>query len=98
MGAKTSYVEIIISDTGIGISQDFIQNRLFKPFQTTKKKGLGIGLYQCKEIVTVHGGKIDVVSDENEGTSFKVLLPIQEDSNLKKTSNEVKYEDVVLFN
>lgn len=68
--------EIEIRDTGIGMTEDFIQNKLFKPFQTTKKKGLGIGLYQCREIMQAHGGKIRISSEVNKGTSFKLYLPI----------------------
>ena len=70
------FAEIEVSDTGTGISEEFIRNRLFKPFQTTKKKGLGVGLYQCKEIISAHNGTIEVFSKVNEGTSFKILLPV----------------------
>ena len=98
MVSTTSYVEIMISDTGMGIPQEFIQNRLFKPFQTTKKKGLGIGLYQCWEIVIAHGGKIEVESKENKGTCFIVLLPILDKCNLIQNNNHIKYENVVLLN
>ncbi|MCZ6678078.1 MAG: PEP-CTERM system histidine kinase PrsK [Candidatus Poribacteria bacterium] len=69
---------IEVSDTGHGISQDYIQNSLFKPFQTSKPKGLGIGLYQCKTIVEAHRGKIEVESTEGAGSQFRVLLPLKE--------------------
>ena len=72
---EMEFAEVEIADTGIGMSEDFIQNHLFKPFQTTKKKGLGIGLYQCKEIINAHGGVIEVNSKQNEGSSFRILLP-----------------------
>ena len=49
---------------------------LFKPFQTTKKQGMGIGLFHCKSIVEAHGGKIDVESAEGKGSTFRVLLPV----------------------
>ena len=58
------------------MSQEFVQQRLFKPFQSTKNKGLGIGLYQCKTIVEAHGGKIEVESDEDKGTTFRIALPL----------------------
>ena len=80
------FAEIEITDTGVGMSDEFIQNHLFKPFQTTKKKGLGIGLYQCKEIITAHGGTIEVKSREQEGSSFKILLPA---SNSKLSIKEI---------
>jgi signal transduction histidine kinase len=64
-----------VSDTGVGISADFIRERLFRPFATTKKKGIGLGLYTCREVVRIHGGSIEVTSVEGSGTTFKVILP-----------------------
>lgn len=66
-----------VADQGCGMSDDFIRNRLFKPFQTTKQKGFGVGLYQCRQIIEAHGGKIEVSSRVGEGTSFKVHLPTE---------------------
>ncbi|MEK6758812.1 MAG: XrtA/PEP-CTERM system histidine kinase PrsK [Deltaproteobacteria bacterium] len=68
-------VFLSISDNGCGMSDEFQRRSLFKPFQSTKKKGLGIGLYQCKQIVEAHGGRIDVVSSPGKGTVFTVCLP-----------------------
>ena len=70
----SAYFEV--SDHGCGMSEDFIRNRLFQPFQTTKEKGFGIGLYQCRQIIEAHGGRIEVSSKVGEGTSFKVHLPV----------------------
>jgi signal transduction histidine kinase len=64
-----------VADTGIGISKKFQKENLFRPFATTKEKGIGLGLYSCKEIVTTHNGRIEVVSEKNIGTTFKVVLP-----------------------
>jgi putative PEP-CTERM system histidine kinase len=64
-----------ITDRGCGMTEEFIRQRLFRPFQTTKPKGFGIGLYQCRNIVEAHGGRIEVESRPGEGTSFTVLLP-----------------------
>jgi putative PEP-CTERM system histidine kinase len=71
------WVQIEVADSGEGMSQEFIKRRLFRPFQTTKKKGLGIGLYQCREVVEAHGGQIEVTSIEQEGTVFTIRLPVQ---------------------
>ena len=64
-----------VSDQGCGMSEAFIRNRLFLPFQTTKPKGFGIGLYQCRQIVEAHGGHIEVSSKPGEGSTFRVCLP-----------------------
>lgn len=74
--AKDSLLCLAVSDSGVGISREFMKDKLFKPFQSTKKKGLGIGLYQSKEIVEAHGGRIEVESAEGKGTTFEVRLPI----------------------
>lgn len=64
-----------IKDRGCGMSEEFIRSRLFKPFETTKKKGFGIGLFQCRQLVDAHGGRIEVESAEGQGTTFTVILP-----------------------
>jgi signal transduction histidine kinase len=64
-----------VSDTGEGISRRFIEERLFRPFATTKKKGVGLGLYTCREVVVANGGSIAVESREGVGTTFTVVLP-----------------------
>jgi signal transduction histidine kinase len=56
------------------MSGEFIDKKLFKPFHTTKKNGLGIGLYQCKIIIESHSGKIKVNSKPGMGTDFIVYL------------------------
>ncbi len=72
---EDEYIVIEVKDNGPGMSQEFIKYKLFKPFQTTKKKGLGIGLYQCKIIITAHGGKIEAKSEEGRGAQFRIFLP-----------------------
>ena len=69
-------VVLKIGDEGPGMSAEFINAQLFRPFRTTKPKGLGIGLYQCKQIIEAHGGKIDVESVVGKGTIFTVRLPL----------------------
>lgn len=71
------YAQISISDTGCGMSQGFINEKLFRPFQTTKERGLGVGLYQCKAIVDACGGSIEAQSHQGAGSRFTVRLPVQ---------------------
>jgi len=64
-----------VADNGIGMSPEFIENTLFRPFKSTKKKGFGIGLYQCKTIVETHQGEIEVESEKGVGSIFRMIIP-----------------------
>jgi len=64
-----------VSDTGRGMSRSFIERRLFRPFSTTKKTGIGLGLYTCREVINASSGSIEVDSVEGAGTTFRVVLP-----------------------
>ena len=65
---------LTVSDTGAGMTREFVQERLFKPFDTTKgSKGMGIGAYQVREYVQSLGGRVDVASDAGPGTRFTLL-------------------------
>ncbi len=66
-------VEII--DNGSGMSSDFVQERLFRPFQTTKSDGVGLGLYTASQIIRHHRGQIQVLSGAGEGTVVRLLFP-----------------------
>jgi signal transduction histidine kinase len=69
-------VVLSVADNGCGISQAFLKESLFRPFQSTKKKGLGIGLFQSRAIVQAHGGGMHVESEVGKGTTFSVMLPV----------------------
>ena len=73
---RNGWVVLGVSDNGCGMSAEFIQRSLFRPFQTTKKKGIGIGMFHSKMIVEAHRGRIEVESEPGKGTAFRVLLPI----------------------
>ena len=64
------------TDNGCGMSNEFLTRSLFRPFQTTKKNGLGIGMFQSKMIIEAHGGRIAVESLPGQGTTFRVYLPL----------------------
>jgi signal transduction histidine kinase len=68
-------VFFLVSDTGPGMTEEFKRTKLFRAFATTKKSGVGLGLYTCREIVRTHGGHIDVESKRGSGTTFRVVLP-----------------------
>ncbi|NQT95059.1 MAG: PAS domain-containing protein [Candidatus Omnitrophica bacterium] len=72
---KDGYVEISVTDTGMGISKENI-NKLFVPFFTTKDNGTGLGLAICHTIIQSHHGTIGVESNLGKGTVFRVKLPI----------------------
>jgi putative PEP-CTERM system histidine kinase len=64
-----------VKDNGCGMTQEFMTQSLFQPFQTTKSDGLGIGLFHTKMLVEAHQGRIEVESEKGVGTTFRVLLP-----------------------
>ncbi|MGA1846645.1 two-component system sensor histidine kinase NtrB [Deferribacter abyssi] len=67
-------VKIIIIDSAGGMEPQVLDN-IFKPFYTTKNKGMGLGLSIAKEIITAHKGKIEVSSELGKGTVFNIYLP-----------------------
>ncbi len=73
---QDGWAVLAVSDNGCGMSREFLERSLFKAFQTTKKTGLGIGMFQSKMIVEAHRGRIEVESEPGQGTTFRVLLPL----------------------
>jgi putative PEP-CTERM system histidine kinase len=91
LGRQAGQARVVVGDTGHGMTQEFIRDRLFKPFQTTKKAGMGIGAYESFQYVRELGGTISVKSEPNKGTEVTLLLPLFEaqtesDLELSKTS------------
>jgi putative PEP-CTERM system histidine kinase len=87
---EAGMAQIEVGDTGQGMSAEFIRDRLFKPFQTTKQAGMGIGAYESRQYITELGGDILVESQENAGTRFRVRLPmldVQMSSDLAQPKN-----------
>jgi PAS domain S-box-containing protein len=70
-----AWVRVTFADTGSGIASDDL-HRVFEPFYTTKTEGLGLGLYITRNIVEEHGGRVEVESKQDEGTTFTVWLPV----------------------
>jgi signal transduction histidine kinase len=69
-------VLIKVGDTGAGMSEDFVQNQLFRPFSTTKPNGMGIGSYESLQYIRELGGSIDVASTPGQGTVMSLRLPL----------------------
>lgn len=77
-----------ISDNGVGMTPEFVRERLFRPFQTTKKMGMGIGAYESMQYVRTLGGRITVDSEPGQGTTVRVCLPIAVGPQLKIVQEE----------
>jgi hypothetical protein len=73
---RDGWAMVSVSDNGHGMSKEFMEQSLFRPFKTTKKQGMGIGLFQSKLIVEAHQGRIEVESEEGRGSVFRVMLPL----------------------
>jgi putative PEP-CTERM system histidine kinase len=68
---------LTVEDTGSGMDMKFVQDRLFRPFDSTKgSKGMGIGAYQAREYVRYIGGDVEVRSAPGQGTRFSIMLPL----------------------
>ena len=69
---------LAVADTGFGIDADTLP-KIFQPFFTAKKwRGMGLGLPICERIIKSHGGRIDVVSEPGQGTTFTIHLPLNQ--------------------
>jgi signal transduction histidine kinase len=66
-----------VQDTGTGMDERFIKERLFRPFDSTKA-GMGIGVYEAREYIHKMGGDLEVISRVGEGSTFRVRIPISE--------------------
>jgi putative PEP-CTERM system histidine kinase len=77
MKRAAGYAVIDVEDDGAGMDEDFIRNRLFRPFFSTKEsKGMGVGAYQAREYVRSLGGTVSVDSVPGRGTIFTIKLPL----------------------
>lgn len=70
------FANVDIIDQGRGMHREFVRRELFKPFQSTKKQGMGIGAYQCREYARELGGNLEASSAPGEGTTMRITLPV----------------------
>ena len=74
---KSSQACLRVEDSGSGMDEEFIRERLFKPFDSTKgTRGMGIGAYQVRDYARTMGGQINVYSEPGKGSCFEILLPL----------------------
>ena len=95
-GAVTVEVEpngtrcvVRISDTGKGMDEEFVRDRLFRPFDSTKgASGMGIGAYQIRETIRAVGGFVDVQSALGTGTCLTLDMPMEAQESLSTTAGQ----------
>ena len=73
-----SNIAIAIADKGVGMDSDFVRNRLFQPFSSSKPGGFGIGAFEARSLIAAMGGRLGVDSQPAKGTTFTILLPAAE--------------------
>jgi putative PEP-CTERM system histidine kinase len=73
---QSGQVLVEVGDSGVGMSDEFVQTRLFRPFNSTKESGMGIGSHESLQYVRELGGRIEVDTHPGRGTVMKVLLPL----------------------
>lgn len=95
---QEGYVQIQISDNGIGMDEE-TKSKVFTPFFTTKgENGLGVGLHICEKMVKKYGGNISCKSKLNEGTTFNIMLPCCKKENcIKDTETQCDFHGKVLI-
>ena len=74
VSAARDSVTIAIADKGVGMDGDFVRNRLFQPFASTKSGGFGIGAFEARALITAMGGRLSVDSRPGQGTTFTITL------------------------
>jgi signal transduction histidine kinase len=78
MQRHAGQVLVEVGDTGVGMTEEFVKSRLFRPFTSTKESGMGIGSYESAQYIRELGGRIEVHSRPGEGTRIEVELPFFE--------------------
>ncbi len=81
-------VQVEVTDTGRGMSREFIETKLFRPFSSTKEHGMGIGAFESREYIRELGGSLAVRSTEGTGTTFTLTLPAHRRADTSKSFPE----------
>jgi signal transduction histidine kinase len=80
-------VSIAIIDKGVGMDSDFVRNRLFQPFASSKPGGFGIGAFEARELIRAMDGRLEVESRPALGTRFSIHLPLSMAADLSPTAS-----------
>ena len=75
---SSGQIKVEVGDSGAGMTEEFVRTRLFRPFNTTKHNGMGIGTYESFQYIRELGGQISVISQPGQGTTMTVMLPLFE--------------------
>jgi len=94
--ANRDQVIVEVRDTGCGMDAEFIKTRLFRPFDSTKGlTGMGIGAYECREVISAIGGQVVVESQPGRGTIFRIILPRLSDKPVRSEAEQQGITDSV---
>lgn len=85
-------IRVLVDDDGCGMSAEFVRERLFRPFESSKLSGMGIGVYEAQQYVHQLGGSIRVESEEGRGTRVIIVLPVSERVVQDDTDNSLEYD------
>lgn len=86
--AQGDDIAVNISDSGVGMTEGFISTQLFKPFESTKDGGFGIGAYEARALANSMGGQLRVDSRVGKGTTFTLLLPVAREGSIDQPTEE----------
>jgi two-component system sensor kinase FixL len=89
---NTDLIQAAVSDRGTGLSRDKL-DKIFQPFYTTKREGLGMGLSICRSIIEAHGGHLWAENNDDHGATFYFTVPIAEQAANPEYSAEPKKSD-----
>ena len=82
-------IAVEVRDRGTGMSTAFVRDRLFKPFDSMKQGGFGIGAFEARQLAEAMGGQVAVASREGEGTCFTILLPAASEEERDMGANRI---------
>ena len=84
-------IMVTVADTGCGIPSTMLES-LFQPSQSSRPGGLGVGLYQCKQMVEAHRGTIEIRSQQGQGTQVRIELPLSEGQSPKAEARRPEFK------